>query len=392
MAPLGGTLRLCGSSWEEATSAGVAEQAAGLTGGGGRSSIALVGEGSAMERDEEWSECYGVNVVVEDFDNVGYGGVPGQQNSGAGFSSTKRMTSHMSAIVVVKSTVTSVALVLSLWYRTQSSCSHKRVSGMGWSLERNIPLRSGTNRSGQNWRTNSSQVGRANGMNERARSLPCSRAHPRETAVDPAMAAAVGSATAARRRWARATSAAVGSATAVAWGSVVADPVVGKAAAADPAMRRVAVTDPEAVGSATAVAGRLSDSGSGGGGSGDEEGCGDGSGGELGDGPTVRRRASPPARPRWWPCSPSSPPASPSPSPVRTSSPSSSPSRSCSARRPTPSQPALGWVIPSVVVALLRPLICDADAIISAVRATQVPDQTKLINAVKEAGGDHVRR
>lgn len=54
MAPLGGTLRLCGSSWEEATSAGVAEQAAGLTGGGGRSSIALVGEGSAMERDEEW--------------------------------------------------------------------------------------------------------------------------------------------------------------------------------------------------------------------------------------------------------------------------------------------------------------------------------------------------
>uniref|UniRef100_A0A0E0A8I7 Uncharacterized protein n=1 Tax=Oryza glumipatula TaxID=40148 RepID=A0A0E0A8I7_9ORYZ len=107
-----------------------------------------------------------------------------------------------------------------------------------------------------------------------------------------------------RRRWARATSAAVGSATAVAWGSVAADPVVGKAAAADPAMRRVAATDPEAGNSAA-------------------------------------------GRPR---------------------------------------------VIPSVVVALLCPLIYNADAVISAVRATQVPDQTKLIDAIKEAGGDHVRR
>uniref|UniRef100_A0A0E0EBB0 Uncharacterized protein n=1 Tax=Oryza meridionalis TaxID=40149 RepID=A0A0E0EBB0_9ORYZ len=132
-----------------------------------------------------------------------------------------------------------------------------------------------------------------------------------------------------------------------------------------------------------------------GGGSGDGEGCGDGSGGgEVGGRPTVRRRASPPARLRWWLCSPSSPPTSPSPSPspARTSPPSSSPNRGCSAQRPTPSPPTLGWVIPSVVVMLLRPPVCDAD-VISAVRATTSGgDQTRLIDAIKEAGGDHVRR
>uniref|UniRef100_A0A0E0PWQ1 Uncharacterized protein n=1 Tax=Oryza rufipogon TaxID=4529 RepID=A0A0E0PWQ1_ORYRU len=318
MAPLGGTLRLCGSSWEEATSAGAAEQAAGLTGGGGRSSIALVGEGSAMERDEEWSECYGVNVVVEDFDNVGYGGVPGQQNSGAGFSSTKRMTSHMSAIVVVKSTVTSVALVLSLWYRTQSSCSHKNElvpGGMSERRERASTLATLLARSSLRDGGGSSD-GSGGGLGDSG-----GRRLGRQ-----------------RRRWARATLAAVGSTTAVAWGSVAADPVVGKAAAADPAMRRVAVTDPEAVGSATAVAG-----------------------GSVAADPVVGKAAA----------------ADPAMRRVAVTD---------------PEAPTLGLVIPSVVVALLRPLICDADAIISAVRATQVPDQTKLINAIKEAGGDHVRR
>lgn len=39
-----------------------------------------------------------------------------------------------------------------------------RVSGMGWSQERNIPLRSGTNRSEQISRTNSSYLGRANSV------------------------------------------------------------------------------------------------------------------------------------------------------------------------------------------------------------------------------------
>nr|AAR87235.1 hypothetical protein [Oryza sativa Japonica Group]AAT78765.1 hypothetical protein [Oryza sativa Japonica Group]ABF97530.1 hypothetical protein LOC_Os03g40910 [Oryza sativa Japonica Group] len=257
------------------------------------------------------------------------------------------------------------------------------VSGMGWSLERNIPLRFGTNRSGQNWRTNSSQVGRANGVNERARSLPCSRARPRETAADLGDGGGGGLGDGGggrlgdgggrwlgrrRRWWARATAAVDGLGDS--GGGGLGD------------------------GGGGGLGGGGSSGGEGsGGGSSDGEGCGDGSGGgELGGGPTVRRRASPPARPRWWPCSPSSPPASPSPSPARTSPPSSSPSRGCSARRPTPSPPVLGWVIPSVVVALLRPLVCDADAVISAVLATQVPDQTKLIDAIKEAGGDHVRR
>ncbi|EAZ36729.1 hypothetical protein OsJ_21064 [Oryza sativa Japonica Group] len=235
MAPLGGTLRLCGSSWEEATSAGAAEQAAGLTGGGGRSSIALVGEGSAMERDEEWSECYGVNVVVEDFDNVGYGGVPGQQNSGAGFSSTKRMTSHMSAIVVVKSTVTSVALVLSLWGEWDGLVPREEYS----SQIRDQPI----------WPKLADELvpGRTSERRERASTLATLLA--RSSSRDGGGSSDGGGGGLGdsggrrlgrqRRQWARATSAAVGSATAVAWGSVAADPVVGKAAAADPAMRRL---------------------------------------------------------------------------------------------------------------------------------------------------------
>ncbi|BAB16909.1 putative isoflavone reductase [Oryza sativa Japonica Group] len=40
---------------------------------------------------------------------------------------------------------------------------------------------------------------------------------------------------------------------------------------------------------------------------------------------------------------------------------------------------------------LLR-AVRDADVVISAVRATQVPDQTRLIDAIKEAGGGRVRR
>uniref|UniRef100_A0A0E0BIY5 Uncharacterized protein n=1 Tax=Oryza glumipatula TaxID=40148 RepID=A0A0E0BIY5_9ORYZ len=186
---------------------------------------------------------------------------------------------------------------------------------------------------------NSSQVGRANGVNERARSPPCSRARPRETAADPATAAAVGSATAAagrlsdsggrrlgrqRRRWARATSVAVGSAT-------------------DPAMRRIAATDPEA---GNLAAGR----------------------------PCVVALLHPPDRDGGRARPPLHRPL-PLPLPTRTSPPpSSSPSCGCSARRPTPSPPALGWVIPSVVVALLRPLVCDADAVISEVHVTHIPD------------------
>ncbi|KAF2951703.1 hypothetical protein DAI22_01g281901 [Oryza sativa Japonica Group] len=99
---------------------------------------------------------------------------------------------------------------------------------MGWSLERNIPLRSGTNRSGKMWWTNSSQVGRANGM-----TTPSYRARaacPRE-----------------QQHTARATATTQGSATttATAGGSATAtaDPVVGRAAAVDPAMGRTAAAD-----------------------------------------------------------------------------------------------------------------------------------------------------